>query len=78
MLVIEYNGFLFFGTKLEDTFAELLDINDVLIVQPIRYVFNEVRFETQLTTICEGFMALKTGCPLMDVTSERLYVLGKF
>ena len=58
MLVIEYNGFLSFGTKLEDTFAELLDINDMLILQPIRYVFNEVRFETQLTTICEGFMAL--------------------
>ena len=44
MLVIEDNGFLSFGTKLENPFAELLDINDVLIVQPIRYVFNEVSF----------------------------------
>ena len=51
MLVIEDNGFLAYGTKLEDTFVELLDINDVLIVQPIRDVFNEVSFETQLTTI---------------------------
>jgi hypothetical protein len=76
MLVVEYNGFLSFGTKLKDTFAEFLDIN-VLIVQHIRYVFNEVSFQTQLTT-CEGFMALKTRCPLMDATSKRLHVLGKF
>ena len=33
-------------TKLEDTFSKLLDINDVLILQPIRYIFNEVGFET--------------------------------
>ena len=44
MLVIEDNGFLSFGTKLENPFAELLDINDVLIVQPIRDVFNEIGF----------------------------------
>ena len=36
MLVIEFNKFLSFGTKLEDTFSKLLDINDVLIVKPIR------------------------------------------
>ena len=78
MLVIEDYGFLSFGTKLENPFAELLDINDVLIVQPIRYEFNEASFETQLTTICGGFMALKTDGPLMDVASKRLHVLGKF
>ena len=52
----------------------------MLIVQPIRYIFNEVGFETQLTAVCEGFMALCvwTGYPLMDVTSERPHVLGKF
>jgi len=58
---------------------KLLNINDVLIVQPIRYVFNEFGFETQLTAVCEGFMALYTDlCPLMDVMSERLQDLGKF
>jgi len=32
---------------------KLLDINDVLIVQPIRDIFNEVGFEAELT-VCEG------------------------
>jgi hypothetical protein len=44
MLVIEDNGFLSFGAKLENPFAELLDINDVLIVQPIRDVLNKIGF----------------------------------
>ena len=57
MLVKEYNGFLSFGTKLEDKFSKFLNINGLLIVQPIRYIFNEVSFEIQLT-VCEGFMTL--------------------
>ena len=36
VVVVEYNWFLSFGTELECPFSELLNINDVLIVQPIR------------------------------------------
>ena len=78
LMLVDNNGLLSFGTKLEDKFSKLLNINDVLIVQLIHYKFHKVGFETKLTAICEEFMALRTGCPLMDVTSERLHVMGKF
>ena len=58
MLLIEYNGFLSFDTKLEYPFSELFNTKDVLIVQSIRYIFNKVGFKTQLTAICGNLWPL--------------------
>ena len=51
MLVVEYNGFLSFGTKVEDKFSKLLNINDVLIVQPIRIYSTKLALRFSLLSV---------------------------
>ena len=53
MLVIQKNGFLAFDSKLKDPFPQFLDINDVLIMHSVRYIFNETGLKAQLAAISQ-------------------------
>lgn len=59
-------------------FFQFVNINYLLVMHRIRYIFNKTWFKAYLTSICEGFMTLQARYPLMDVAAKRFQVLGKF
>ena len=55
---------------LKDTFSHFLNINNMLMMHPVRYKFNKTGLKAKFTAIGQGLVTLSARCPLMDVTPE--------
>ena len=60
------NGFLSFDSKLMDPFSHFLNINDVLIMHPVCYIFDETGLKADMTSIGQGLVTLQARCPLIE------------
>ena len=63
MLVIQKNRFLAFDSELKYSFPHFLDINDMLIMHPACYIFNETGLKAQLTAISQRIYDLVSNTP---------------
>jgi len=76
------SGFFSFDSKLKDPFSHFLNINNILIMHPVRYIFHKTSLKTQLTSIGQKLVTLQarrfwvnSGGEALMTTLMDLYIL---